>query len=67
MNKYNLGDEVFTLLANKIQRVTIQTVDIHIRHFGISITYTVDRCCGTTGSISQCELFSSKQELLETL
>ena len=67
MNKYDLGQEVWILMNNRAQKVSICSCDIHIRNHGTTVTYTVSRCCGRTGSISQCDLHLTKQDLLETL
>ena len=67
MNKYDIGQDVWTMLNNKVQRVTIAAVDIHIRCEYITVTYNIIKCYGRTGSIAQCDLHATKYDLLETL
>ncbi len=67
MNKYDIGQEVWIMLNNKVQKVEVCSCDIHIRCHGTSVTYTVSRSAGSTSSLSQCDLYPTKQELLGTL
>ena len=66
MNKYNVGSELWCMIDNRPRMVTVLRVKIEIAHFGTTIVYVIDKGDGAV-DISQCNLFNSKQKLLDSL
>lgn len=63
--KFNINDEVYAIMRNKIQKYIIATIDIFIGlNNEIQIEYSVN---GDTGNWEEDKLFSSKEELIKSL
>lgn len=73
MHKYNIGDKVFFLQNNRIQKVTISSITILITKVNTNITYSMEEKTACTYGIelpiqaSETECFSTKQELIDSL
>lgn len=69
--QHNIEDKVFFLFKDAVRQATIKSIDISIAHESeINITYTIKK--NPAGSMytlrfDECELFSTKQGLLESL
>ena len=64
--KYNIGQEVFYMKDNKVHSFTISQINIFINVIREEMLTMVDY--GTFGICkTECELFSSKEELLKSL
>ena len=70
--KYNCGDEVFFMGGNKVQRKTIERIEVHSRVVGTpragtdtvtNIKYHIDG----VGLMLESDLYASKEQLLKTL
>lgn len=67
--KFNVRDEVFVMFNNTIYQSKIHTIDIRIYSEGVIIKYAIltSQEGYSYGNITEDKVFSTKQELLNSL
>ena len=65
--KYNIGDEVFLLIRNKVERYPIVDIRIDVNYKRTNTGYRLQTQAGHTEYYSEDELFPTKEELLKSL
>ena len=65
--KFNLGDKVFVLCNNKVQKVEVVSLCAFTEISDIKINYDVRFWTGGVETLSEYRLFETKQELINSL
>lgn len=65
--KFNLGDKVFVLCNNKVQKVEVVSLCAFTEISDIKINYDVRFWTGDVETLSEYRLFETKQELINSL
>lgn len=65
--KYNIGDKVFLLIRNKVERYPIVDIRIEVSGMRKNTSYRLQTKAGHTEYYSEDEVFPTKEELLKSL
>ena len=65
--KFNLGDKVFVLWHDKVQKVEVVSLCAFTEISDIKINYDVSFVPGWVETLSESRLFGTKQELIDSL
>lgn len=66
--KYNIGDEVWTVIKGKAVKEVVNMIHIHIGSYeNISYSFNSRRALGLFEPIEESNIFPTKEELLKSL